>query len=389
MRLRAAGCFGEYPDRSVNSSERGRNPGESRRIVFLSWRDLAHPQAGGSEVLIDRLARACVARGHDVAVMSGSPTATRPYRVVALGGAYAQYARAPLAHARRFRDWDVLIDIDNGIPFFSPLWWRGPVVCLVHHLSGEQWHLRFPRPVATVGRALEERVMPRVYRAAPFICISASTASGVRSLGVPEEHIHVLPMGANAGFEPRDEPSQNPLFLSLGRLVPYKRIDLLLRIWDRVRPQVGGKLVIAGEGPERARLEGLATDSVEIRGRVSEEEKERLLGSAWLLVHSSLHEGWGIVISEAAHTGTPALAFDVRGVRDSVVQGETGLLVGSEREFADAWIELARDPERRRRMGAAARRHAESTPWEATVDAFLGVVEEAIQRKGRRPAPNQ
>jgi glycosyltransferase involved in cell wall biosynthesis len=333
-------------------------------------------------VLIDRLARACMDRGHEVALMCGSPTARRPYLVIPLGGPYVQYARAPLAHARRFRDWDVLIDNDNGIPFFSPMWRRGSVVCLVHHLSREQWQLRFPRPIATLGRALEERAMPRAYRRAPFLCVSASTASALQAIGVPQERIHVLPMGAQAASEPGDERSDDPLFLYLGRLVPYKRLDLLLRIWERVGPQVGGRLVIAGDGPERGQLEQLSTEGVEIRGRVSEEEKERLLRSAWLLVHSSLQEGWGIVISEAARAGTPALAFDVPGVRDSVIQGKTGSLVHSEREFADEWIALAGNPERRERMGAAARCHAESTPWEATVDTFLAVVEEAIRRNG-------
>ena len=144
----------------MSPSAAGPEPAGGRRIAFVSWRDLAHPQAGGSEVLTDHLATACLERGHQVGLMCGSPTAPRGYEVVPLGGAYGQYLRAPIVHARRFRDWDVLVDIDNGIPFFSPLWRRGPIVCLVHHLSAEQWRLRFPRPVAAFGRTLEDRAMP-------------------------------------------------------------------------------------------------------------------------------------------------------------------------------------------------------------------------------------
>jgi glycosyltransferase involved in cell wall biosynthesis len=355
-----------------------------RRIAFVSWRDLAHPQAGGSEVLTDQLARACVERGHEVGLMCGSPTGDRAYRVLALGGQYGQYVRAPLSYARHFRGWDVLVDNDNGIPFFSPLWRRGPVVCLVHHLSRDQWSLRFPRPIAALGRALEERAMPSVYRRSLFLCVSPSTAAALGELGVPTDRIRVLPMGAPATSGSDRLRSASPLFLSLGRLVPYKRLDMLLEIWRVVHSTVGGRLVIAGDGPERARLERLAGEGVVITGRVSEDEKQRLLHSAWLLVHPALHEGWGMVISEAAHAGTPTLAFDVPGVRDAVSDGETGLLAGSERDFEREWVALARDPGRRERMGTAARLDAARTPWSATVDAFIGVLEEAVRRG--RPA---
>jgi glycosyltransferase involved in cell wall biosynthesis len=301
--------------------------------------------------------------------------------VVPLGGPYAQYVRAPFAYARRFRDWDVLIDIDNGVPFFSVLWHRGPVICLVHHLSKEQWHLRFPRPVASLGRMLEERAMPRAYRRSLFLCISRSTGSAVRELGVPDDRIRLMTMGTPGIPGADSSRSSEPLFLALGRLVPYKRLDVLLRIWQTVHAEVGGRLVVAGDGPERPRLEQIGGEGVDIRGRVSEEEKQSLLRSSWLLVHSALHEGWGMVVSEAAHAGTPTLAFDVPGIRDSVFQGETGVLVSSESEFAAEWIALARDPERREKMGAAATLRAQEVPWEATVDTFLSVIEEAIQRR--------
>jgi glycosyltransferase involved in cell wall biosynthesis len=354
-----------------------------RRIVFLSWRDLAHPQAGGSEVLIDQLARGCADRGHDVGLMCGSPTAARAYGVTPLGGPYEQYLRAPLVYARRFRGADVLVDTENGIPFFSPLWRRGPVVCLVHHVHRDQWSLRFPPPIAALGRALEEGAMPLAYRRSLFLCVSQSTASDLAALGVPPSQVRVLPMGVDIISAPPTGRSSTPLFLALGRLVPHKRLDLLLRIWELVRPHIGGRLVIAGDGPERERLQRLAGQGVEIRGKVSQYEKRRLLDRAWLLVHSALHEGWGIVIMEAAAAGMPALAFDVPGVRDAVRNQETGVLAPSEGAFAREWIALAEDAQRRERMGAAALRHAERTPWSVTVDAFLGILDEAVRRNAK------
>lgn len=355
----------------------------SRRIAFVSWRDLAHPQAGGSEVLIDQLARACVQRGHEVGLMCGSPTAPRPYQVVPLGGQFQQYLAAPLTYARLFRGWDVLVDVENGIPFFSPLWRRGPVVCLVHHVHREQWRLRFQQPLAAVGRALEERAMPWVYRRSVFLCVSPSTAFSLGELGVPAERLRILPMGVDIPDALEDRGSSTPLFVAMGRLVPHKRLDLLLRLWEQVRDRVGGRLVIVGDGPERERIQRLAGEGVEVRGRVSEDEKRELLQRAWLLLHSALHEGWGIVVTEAAGAGTPALAFDVPGVRDAICPNETGVLAGSEEQFIHEWIALAEDHQRRDDLGAAARRAAEGAPWSATVDTFLAVLDDAIGDAGK------
>jgi glycosyltransferase involved in cell wall biosynthesis len=117
---------------------------------------------------------------------------------------------------------------------------------------------------------------------------------------------------------------------------------------------------------------------VEVRGRVSDDEKRQLLQRAWLLLHPALHEGWGMVVTEAAAAGTPALAFDVPGVRDAIRHNETGVLASSEDQFTQEWIALAEDHRRREQMRAAAKRAAQGTPWSATVDTFLAVLDDAI-----------
>ncbi len=156
---------------------------------------------------------------------------------------------------------------------------------------------------------------------------------------------------------------------------------------------VGGKLVIAGDGPERPRLEALAGPGVVFTGRVSEQEKHRLLCAAWLLMHPALIEGWGIVVAEAAIRGTPAVAFDVPGLRDSVVHGQTGMLVQTEGQFASAWASLAISERQREQLGQAARTRALRLHWSAAVEGFAEVADEAIKR-GRsqqcrllRPSP--
>ena len=361
--------------RRAEGDTRERQPG--RHVVIVAWRDIASPQAGGSELLVDQLAAGLTTRGDRVTLLCGGPSATHNYEVVRSGGPYSQFVGAPFAYARRLRDCDVVVEVCNGMPFLAPLWARKPMICMVNHVHSDLWRLRFPPPLSTAGRFLEQRVMPYAHRRNLVLTVSASTATELESLGVPRERIRMLTNGvAPAG--PSAPRSSEPLFLALGRLAEYKRIDLLLRLWDRVRPVVGGRLIVAGDGPERGYLESIAGPGVTFTGRVSEEDKQRLVAAAWLLVHPALIEGWGIVVTEAALHGTPALGFDVPGLRDSIQDGRTGLLARTEAEFASAWAALALDPGRRAAMGAAARRRAARLSWSTAVGHFSAVIDEAI-----------
>lgn len=354
------------------------------KVVFAGWRDLAHPQAGGAEVLVDRLATGMLERGHEVALMCGGPVAEHPYPVVDLGGTYTQYLRAPVEHRRRFADWDLLVDTENGVPFFSPLWRSAPILCLVHHVHTEQWAHRFPAPIAALGRETERRVMPRVYRRTPFVAVSPSTATALAGIGVHPDDITVASLNGVATCPVEVAPDPEPLFVTLGRLVPHKRIDLLLSCWPEVRRRTGGRLVIVGDGPERRRLEALAGEGVELVGKIDDDQKWELLSRAWVLAHPALHEGWGAVILEAASAGTPAVGFDVPGVRDAIVDGRTGLLATSAEEFTARLVELAGEPRRLQALGQRARDHAARFGWERSVDEFERVADAAAGRPGAR-----
>jgi glycosyltransferase involved in cell wall biosynthesis len=356
----------------------------ARNILFIAWRDLANPRAGGSEVLVDQLASGLLTRGHRVTLLCAGPVAERPYQVRRSGGTYSQFVRAPLAYLRHFRNADLIVEVCNGMPFLVPLWARRPAICLVNHVHAELWPIRFRPPVSTVGRRVESTVMPWVHRKNLFLTVSSSTAESLERMGVGQDRIRQICNGV-VRPDPPAPRSPDPLFLALGRLADYKRLDLLLRLWDRVRDVTGGQLVIAGDGPERARLEALAGPGVVFAGRVSEQEKHRLMCSAWLLVHPALIEGWGIVVAEAAIRGTPAVAFDVPGLRDSVVSGQTGMLVRTEGEFASAWASLAIDGRRREALGQAARGRALQLHWSAAVEGFVEVADEAVKRVAIKP----
>jgi glycosyltransferase involved in cell wall biosynthesis/SAM-dependent methyltransferase len=360
------------------------------RIVVVSWRDLAHPQAGGSELLVDRLLQGLAGRGHDVALVCGGPVAERGYPVYDAGGTYSQYLKAPVIISTLLRKADLVIDVENGLPFLSPLWRRRPSVCLVLHNHGDQWAMRFPRPVARLARAVEHHVIPAIYRRRLFVAISSSTAEGLRKMGVDGRQLRVVEPGVDLSPRVRATTSQTPLFVALTRLVPHKRVDVLLDAWREVQPVIGGRFVVIGDGPE---LDGLrrraaAIPGAELVGWVEDAEKERWLQEAWFLVHGAQHEGWGIVILEAAAAGTPTVAFDAPGVRDAVIDGKTGILVDGSKEdlatnMAREWIDLATDGEYRAQLGGAARERAIEYGWDRVVDSWEQVAKEAVARSAQ------
>ncbi|MGC5562713.1 glycosyltransferase family 4 protein [Streptomyces sp. FR-108] len=356
-------------------------PPQPRRIVFLARRDYGNDAAGGSELLVDRLAEGLTHLGHQVTLLCGGPAAYRDYRVVSAGGDLGHYLRARSAFRRQVGDCDLLVEVCNGMPYLAPLWHRGPTLCLVNHVHTDLWRMRFGGPLAPaarLGRRLEHWALAGGRRDGLLVAVSPSTAHALRAIGVERERIRIVHNGVEEPGAPA-ERSPEPLFLAVGRLVEYKRIDLLLRLWERVRPVTGGRLVIVGDGPERQRLQQLAGPGVEFTGHVSEAEKHRLLCAAWLLLHPSAVEGWGLVVTEAAARETPAIAFDVPGLRDSIVDGETGLLARGESSFAAAWCTLALSTHRRTLMGKAAGDRAAQYRWHRTVRQFRAVATEAVR----------
>lgn len=262
-------------------------PPQPRRIVFLARRDLGNPAAGGSELLVDRLAEGLTELGHQVTLLCGGPAAYRDYRVVSAGGDLGHYLRARPAFHRQVGDCDLLVEVCNGMPYLAPLWHHGPTLCLVNHVHTDLWKMRFGGPLAPaarLGRRLEHWALAGAQRHNLLVAVSPSTAHALRAIGVERDRIRVVHNGVEEPG-PKAARSPEPLFVAMGRLVEYKRIDLLLRLWERVRPVTGGRLVIVGDGPERGRLEQLAGPGVEFAGHVSEAEKHRLLCAAWLLLH--------------------------------------------------------------------------------------------------------
>jgi glycosyltransferase involved in cell wall biosynthesis len=355
------------------------------RVAFVTWKDVAHPLAGGSEVLIHRVATGLHQRGHDVTVVAGGPIGEHEYRTVDAGHRYAQYLTNPVRVRRSIDGPDVIVDVFNGLPFFSPLWSDAAVVAHVNHIHFGMWREWFSPLTALVGSSIETKVAPCIYRSRRIVTVSESSARTLRTLGVPAEQISTVSVGVDGDIAPRGPAasSEEPTFIAIGRLVPHKRFDLLLRAWRTVREELGtGRLDIVGDGPLRAQLEHDLPPGTRLLGHVSDAEKRLLLRDAWALVQPSRLEGWGIVVMEAAREGTPTLGFRVPGTRDAVVHGETGVLVRSERDLVEAWIGLSRDPERRELLAEGAHRRAAAFTWERTIDEYEAALVRAVAEQG-------
>ncbi len=363
------------------------------RVLFLNWRDTRHPEGGGSEVYVENVARSLAAAGHEVTIFCAMYPGATPsetvdgIRFVRAGTKLSVYAEAiRRVRGKAFGDIDVIVDVQNGIPFMSRAVSGGtPVVVLVHHVHREQWPVVYDRVRARVGWWIESVLAPRLYRDCTYVVVSERTRQELSELGVAPQRIHVIHNGIEAAPGLDVEPSAYPHVAVVGRLVPHKRVEHVLRaaaIMRHAHPDL--RISIVGDGWWSGRLQRVAqtlgvSDMVDFLGFVDEKTKHRVYASAWVLALPSLKEGWGIVVMEAASHSIPTVAYrDAGGVAESIVDGRTGLLVdGAESEFASALESLIDDHDLRVQMGAEAKNRSEEFTWAATTHAFAQVLAEA------------
>ena len=296
-----------------------------RRIHLLAWRDLADVEAGGSELHAASVARLWAEAGIDVTIRTsyaqGSPpeSTRNGYRVIRRAGRYLVFPRAVTSEVLgRHGPRDALVEIWNGVPWLSPLWATGPTATWLHHVHGPMWGMVLPPRLARLGDLLERRIAPPIYRRRALVTLSESSRHELIELGFAADRITVVPPGIHPRFAPGGQRSARPLVVAVGRLMPVKQFDALIRAMAAVREQVPeAELVIVGEGAEREPLEDLvseldATEWVRLPGRIGDDALVELYRSAWLLSSASVAEGWGMTVTEAAACGTPAVvAADV------------------------------------------------------------------------------
>ena len=370
------------------------------KILVVNWNDRENPHAGGAEIHLHALFGRLAGWGHQVdLVASGWPGAAPRVEldgihVRRVGGrhSFALLARGAVRRALAERAPDIVVEDVNKLPLFLPTLTRLPFVAIVPHLFGTTAFAEASWPVAAAVWAAEQPLR-RVYRRATFHAISESTRDDLVERGVPRERIEVIYPGVDSVWycpDPRAPRAERPTFLYVGRLKRYKGVEMALRaVWVARRTRPDLTLEIAGQGDDRPRLESMARaiglgDAVRFLGFVREDEKRRLLRRAWALVFPSPKEGWGISNVEAAACGTPALASDSPGLRESVRHGQTGYLVphGDAHALAERMLALAADPELVTRLGRAARTFAEGLSWEGAARATEAQLQRVAAQSG-------
>jgi glycosyltransferase involved in cell wall biosynthesis len=355
------------------------------RLLVINWQDRKNPQAGGAEVHLHEIFARLVDRGHDVTLLcsswAGAPVQEEVdgMTVHRVGGRHSFTLAAAPYYWRRLRDvdFDLVVEDINKMPLYSPLWVSAPVIALIPHLFGATAFQEVSIPLATAVW-LAERPIPHFYQHAPFQAISQSTADDLAARGVPPAHVRVIRPGIDHALfrpDPAVAPFELPTFAYIGRLKRYKGLELVIDALAQLADEsLSARLLIAGKGDHEEALRDYAAarvpGRVEFLGFVSEGEKVDLLRRSWATVYPSPKEGWGITNVEAAACGTPALASDSPGLRESVVHGESGLLVshGDVGAWAQALRRIAVDEELLRRLRAGATRFAAGFSWDRTAD---------------------
>lgn len=365
------------------------------KILIMNWRDPKNPKAGGAENYLFEIARRMVAEGHSVEwLTAGYPNAPQSedlngITVTRVGNALTVYLMAAVTYLRKFRDrFDVIVDAENGIPFFSPMYSLKTKVCLVFHVHQRVFKKHLPFPLSSIFAWIEARFMPWLYGKSTFVTISEDTRNEMEELGMSHHPIPVVHPGHDASLVPGVK-SPGPSILYLGRLKHYKRVDVLLRALAHLRKTIPHvRLDIAGEGDSKQHLIDLAIelgvrDAVTFHGFVDDNEKRSLMQQSWAFAMPSEMEGWGITVIEANACGTAAVAFRVPGLSESVQDGKSGLLADTEAEYVEALRRLLTDGEFRAALERGAIEHAKQFSWNSAAQKFL----RALARADSRNAP--
>lgn len=358
-------------------------------ILIFNWRDITHPYAGGAEVYLHEMARRWVKRGHIVGWLCAGYNNARKQetidgiRIMRTGGEFGVYLFAALHYLLRLRSkYDVVIDAENGIPFFTPLYVSVPKLLLIHHIHREVFFKELRFPLSWVAYFLESKLMPLMYRKIRCVTVSKSSKDQIKELRLGGDQIAIIHNGVDSTKYVPGRKSPHPLIVYIGRLRGYKSIDVLIYAMREITKRVPEvELVIGGSGPKQEAWERLTKkleldQKVKFYGYVAEREKIEIFQKAWVFVNPSFIEGWGVTSIEASACGTPVIASNVPGLRDSVQDGKTGFLFeyGNVDRLVGKLVEILKDEALRTKLGKNGLNWARNFSWDKSADEGLEVL---------------
>jgi glycosyltransferase involved in cell wall biosynthesis len=356
------------------------------KILIFNWRDIKNPEAGGAEVFTHENAKRWVKKGNDVTLFTSEFNNCKKeeivdgIRIIRAGKKYSVYKKAKEYYKKYFskEGFDVVIDEINTIPFFTPKFVKNEkIIALIHQLAREYWFYETPFPINFIGYYFLEERWLKNYKEIPTVTVSESTKNDLIGLGF--KRIYVVSEGISfkpARKIPRKE--KEPTIIYVGRLKRAKRPDHAIKAFEIVKREIkDAKFWVVGDGYWREYLRKIAFKGVKFFGHVNEKKKIELLKKSWVLVNPSVREGWGINVIEANACGTPAIAYDVPGLRDSIIDKKTGLLVkenGNVEKLAEAIIKILNDKELRMRLSRNALEYSRKFSWDKSAEEFLKVL---------------
>jgi glycosyltransferase involved in cell wall biosynthesis len=357
------------------------------KILIFNWRDIKSPAAGGAEVFTHEIAKRLVLMGHKITLFTAAFAGSRKsemidgVEIIRSGGRYCVYSKARQYYKKHSREFDVVIDEINTRPFMTPKFVKDgtPVIALIHQLAREFWFYETPFPLSWIGyHWLEDRWLKN-YTDIPTITISQSSKNDLIDFGFKD--ISIIPIGIN--FKPLPgipEKEKEPTLIFVGRMGHAKRPDHVMAAFTYIIQSIpDAKLWMVGDGAMRKKLEVNKPDGVTFFGHVDGEKKYELLSRAHAILVPGVREGWGLVVTEANAMGTPAVGYDVHGLRDSIRDGETGLLCDCNPEaMADKAVRLLQDEALRMKLSGIALEWAGEFDWGRSAEEFLKAVEAGV-----------
>lgn len=362
------------------------------RVLVLNLRDIANPHAGGAEQHLHALFRRLATRGLEVSLYCGSYRGARSRETIdgidiqRRGNRFTTAVWSTIRYLNHRDDFDVIVDYTGQLHFLTPLYVRQPRIAVALHVVGDVYRNDLPFPTGQLLAWWETFSLAHFYGKERFIAISQSTADELAAHGILSGQIQLIYCGRH---EPVPSPAvaktSYPSLLYYGRLKRYKRVHLLLKALAEIRREVPEtRLHVVGSGGELASLRRLANslgleNAITFHGYLPDAERWNVVASCWVNVQPSLKEGWGLTVLEAAQCGVPTVASRVAGLRDAIIEGETGELFERDdsAELVRKVTGLLRDGVRRSALGARAREWSNSFSWDVASEELERLIETA------------
>jgi len=353
-------------------------------ILIYNWRDMKNPAAGGAEVVTHEIAKRLVLKGHNITLFTAAFTGCKKnetidgVEIIRSGNRYTVYLKAPQYYKKHAGEFDVVVDEINTRPFMTPKFVKDgtPIIALIHQLAREFWFYEMPFPISWIGHHILEDRWLKNYVDIPTLTVSQSTKNDLYNLGF--KNITIIPEGIN--FKPMlgiPDKEKEPTLIFVGRMGHAKRSDHVVKAFTNIKQRIpDAKLWMVGDGAMRKELEDNKPDGVTFFGYVDGNKKRELMSKAHAILVPGVREGWGLIVTEANAMGTPAIGYNIHGLRDSIRDGETGLLCdGNPESMADTAIGLLNDEALRMRLSGNALEWAGEFDWDKSAEEFLRAVE--------------